>query len=128
MHTGSFGSLMMRLLVIDDEPRIGLTLQLLLDEHDVSVATSGEEAREQIETDTFDAVLCDLMLDDVDGAELAAWIGERRPELDGRVIMMTGGAQTPEGRAAMRALPPERKLDKPFTAAQIRHALECISA
>ncbi len=114
----------MRLLVIDDEPRIGLTLQLLLDEHQVSVATSGLEAREEIERASFDAVLCDLALDDVDGTELAAWISERRPELEGRVIMMTGGALTPQGRALMRALPPERKLDKPFTAAQLREALE----
>ena len=114
----------MRLLVIDDEPRIGLTLQLLLDEHEVCVATSGLEAHAEIEGASFDAVLCDLMLDDADGLELAAWIKERRPELEGRVIMMTGGALTAEGRAQMRALPPEQKLDKPFTSTELRDALE----
>ena len=36
----------MRVLVIDDEPKIGLTLRLLLEEHEVTVATSGSEARE----------------------------------------------------------------------------------
>lgn len=116
----------MRVLVIDDEPRIGVTLRLLLEEHDVTVATSGREAREEIENAVFDAVLCDLMLDDTSGAELARWIGEVRPELAERVVMMTGGAVTQEARALMRSLPPERRLDKPFTAAQIRAVLDAI--
>ncbi len=116
----------MRLLVIDDEPKIGLTLRLLLEEHDVTVATSGSEAKEELEHGAFDAVLCDLMLDDTSGVELARWIRERRPELAERVVVMTGGAITPADRALLRSLPPERCLDKPFTAAQVRAALAAV--
>lgn len=117
----------MRLLVIDDEPRIGLTLRLLLEEHEVIVATSGREAREQLRSASFDAVLCDLMLDDTDGAELTAWIAENVPEMKERVVMMTGGALTEEGRELMRHHPKERWLEKPFSAAQIRAALDRIA-
>ncbi|MCB9594475.1 MAG: response regulator [Sandaracinaceae bacterium] len=113
----------MRLLVIDDEPRIGLTLRLLLEEHEVTVATSGSEAREELEHGAFDAILCDLMLDDTSGVELTSWIREHHPKLAERVVVMTGGAVTAEDRALFRSLPPERRLDKPFTAAQVRAAL-----
>ncbi len=117
----------MRLLVIDDEPRIGLTLRLLLEEHDVTVATSGQEAREHMASASFDAVLCDLMLDDTNGAELSAWIAENAPEMKDRVVMMTGGALTEEGRELMRRHPKDRWLEKPFTAQQIRDALARIA-
>lgn len=117
----------MRLLVIDDEPRIGLTLQLLLEEHDVTVATSGKEAREQLGSAEFDAVLCDLMLDDTSGAELTAWIAENVPAMKERVVMMTGGAITEEARELMRQHPKDRWLEKPFTASQIRAALDRIT-
>ncbi|MBX3270264.1 MAG: response regulator [Sandaracinaceae bacterium] len=118
----------MRLLIIDDEPRIGLTLRLLLEEHEVTVATSGSEAREELEGGAFDAVLCDLALDDTSGAELTRWIREHRPELAERIVLMTGGAITADDRALVRSLPPERRLDKPFTAAQVRAALESLTA
>ncbi len=117
----------MRLLVIDDEPRIGLTLTLLLEEHDVTVATNGQEAREQLGAGSFDAVLCDLMLDDTNGAELTEWIAKNVPEMSERVVMMTGGALTEEAHALMRDHPPERWLEKPFTAQQIRAALDRIA-
>ena len=106
----------MRLLVIDDEPRIGLTLRLLLDEHDVTIATSGEEAREKLEGGAFDAVLCDLMLDDTSGVEINHWIKDHRPDLTDKVVVMTGGAITAADRALVRSLPPGRcppQADKP---------------
>jgi len=117
----------MRLLVIDDEPRIGLTLRLLLEEHDVTVATSDGEARERVEAATYDAVLCDLRLKDGSGAELAEWIEARRPELAGRVVMMTGGSVTDAGAGKLRDLPPERWLEKPFSAERIRAVLDRIA-
>jgi len=117
----------MRLLVIDDEPRIGLTLKLLLAEHEVTVTTTGGEAREQVEAASFDAVLCDLTLGDTSGVELTEWIVTRRPEMAERVVMMSGGAMTPEARDLMRSIPPGRWLEKPFTAAQIRAALDRIA-
>ena len=116
----------MRVLVIDDEPKIGLTLRLLLEEHEVTVATSGSEAREELDRGAFDAVLCDLMLDDTSGAELTRWIREHPPDLSERLVLMTGGAITPDDRALVRSLPPERCLDKPFTAAQVRAALAAL--
>lgn len=117
----------MRLLVIDDEPRIGLTLKLLLEEHDVTVTTTGVQARREVEAASFDAVLCDLKLGDTSGVELTEWIVNRRPEMAERVLLMSGGAMTKEARDLMRSIPRGRWLEKPFTAAQIRDALDRIA-
>lgn len=113
----------MRLLVVDDEPAIGLTLRMLLEEHDVVVACSAREAQEALDEGAYDAVLCDLGLDDMDGAELARWVGEAHPAMAERIVMMSGGALDDAGDAALRALPPERRLNKPFSMAQIRAVL-----
>ena len=108
-----------RVLIVDDEPLIGTTLRMLLDEHHVTVAASGEEAMSRIETEAFDLVLCDLMLDDVAGVELLARVRRVRPELAERVVFMTGGAYTAEAKRFLSSVPRSRRLDKPFSASEV---------
>ncbi|MFK7987920.1 MAG: response regulator [Sandaracinaceae bacterium] len=114
----------LRVLVIDDEPLIGMTLRILLEDHDVTVETSGRAARDRLsEEESFDVILCDLMLDDVSGMQLAAWVQEHRPSLETRLVFMTGGAFTDDARAFMRDVPRERQLEKPFSADEIEELL-----
>lgn len=112
----------LRVLVVDDEPLIATTLQLLLDEHEVRSIGSGVEARDLFHSGAaFDLILCDLALGDLDAIELSAWLEGHRPELLPRLVIMTGGATSPEGDAFLRRLPPGRRLDKPFpTSAVLR--------
>lgn len=117
----------LRILVIDDEPLIGTTLRILLDEHDVRVATSGRQARELLETGAnYDAILCDLMLEETSGIELARWIRDARPELSNRLVLMTGGAFTDEAREFLRSVPSTRRLDKPFSSDEITRILDAL--
>lgn len=104
-----------RLLIVDDEPHLARTLQILLgDEHDVDVVTSGSDARVRLEGDSsFDAILCDLAMGDVSGMDLHAWLAEQHPEAAARMIFMTGGAYTPEARAFLDRVPNPR-VEKPF--------------
>ncbi len=114
----------LRVLVVDDEPLIGMTLRILLDEHDVVLETSGRAARDRLaNAEEFDVILCDLMLEDVSGMQLAAWVKEHRPALEARLIFMSGGAFTDDARAFMRAIPRERQLEKPFSADEIESLL-----
>ncbi|MEQ8726801.1 MAG: response regulator [Sandaracinaceae bacterium] len=113
----------LRVLVVDDEPLIGTTLRILLDDHDVEVVTSGRAAQEVLAEGAFDVVLCDLMLDDLSGMELSAWLDEARPDLKEHVIFMTGGAFTEEARTFLRSVPKGRQLEKPFSAAEIQDLL-----
>ena len=115
----------LRVLVIDDEPLIGTTLRILLDNHDVQVVTSGSAARDLLAGGaSFDVVLCDLMLDDLSGMELARWLAQERPDVAERVIFMTGGAFTAEARDFLRDVPRQRQLEKPFSSEEIHRLLD----
>lgn len=104
-----------RLLIVDDEPSLARTLQILLgDEHDVEVLTSGSAARARLERDQeFDAILCDLSMRDVSGMELHDWLVTHSPASAKRMIFMTGGAYTDEARAFLDRVPNPR-VEKPF--------------
>lgn len=124
---GPMASQRRRVLVVDDEPLIGTTLRILLDEHDVKVVTSGRAARELIAGGAeFDVVLCDLMLDDVSGMELARWIEETNPAMAERMVFMTGGAFTDDARRFLHGIPSARQLEKPFSSDEIQRILRSV--
>ena len=117
----------LRVLVVDDEPLIGTTLRILLDDHEVTVASSGLAARDLLARGGgYDVVLCDLMLTDFSGMDLARWVESARPELKDRLVMMTGGAFTDEARAFLRGVPATRQLEKPFSSDQIMRILRSL--
>lgn len=104
-----------RVLIVDDEPRLGKTLELLLaDAHDVLYARSVDEARALLAREPdVDAILCDLLLDGESGMDLHAWIERAHPLLARRMIFMTGGAYTKAARDFLGRVPNPR-LEKPF--------------
>jgi two-component system KDP operon response regulator KdpE len=63
-----------RILVVDDEPQIRRALRAALaaQAHAVSVAESGSAALDALALGTFDLVILDLGLPDMDGAEVCA--------------------------------------------------------
>jgi CheY-like chemotaxis protein len=80
----------------------------------VEIATSGQDARRRLDNgQSFDVVMCDLMMPEVSGPELHAWVVAHRPELAGRMVFMTGGALTVE-TAAFCERHRERLIAKPF--------------
>ncbi|MDX9723292.1 MAG: ATP-binding protein [Myxococcota bacterium] len=104
-----------RLLVVEDEALLQKTLRRILGaEHEVVCASSGEEAQQLLEADTaFDMVLCDLMMPQMSGMELHAWLLQEAPELVNRMVFMTGGAFTSEASAFLDQVP-NLRLEKPF--------------
>lgn len=84
----------MRLLVVDDEPSISEMLEKLLTAagHKVTTASNGAEALRLFEPGTFDAVLTDCAMPEVNGKELAAMVKRRAPGQP--VIMVTGFGTT----------------------------------
>jgi CheY-like chemotaxis protein/two-component sensor histidine kinase len=113
-----------RLLVIDDEPALVLTLRCLLEQdHDVVTLTDGREAlRRILEDPPYDLVLCDLAMPGLDGADLYEQVRGRRPEVTEKFVFMTGGAYTEKtSRFIERAARP--CLQKPFPIAEIEALL-----
>ena len=80
----------MRILVVDDEPDVLMTVCGLLDAlgHQTECAHSVAEARTRLDADTFDAVLSDVHMPRARGTELAEGLATSHPQLP--VVLMTG--------------------------------------
>jgi signal transduction histidine kinase len=83
-----------RILAIDDEALLLKAYRRMLgDMHDVQTAVGAQEALRVLANDRqFDAILCDLQMPDVSGAELYGTVRLRYPGLADRFIFVTGGA------------------------------------
>ena len=110
-----------RVLVIDDEPRIGKTLRRLLDnEHDVEVLDSGRAAIERIRSGArFEVILCDLMMPDASGMVVHQEISALAADQAARMIFLTGGAFTPLAQEFLARVDNTR-VEKPFSPAELR--------
>lgn len=113
-----------RVLVVDDEPGIRqLIARILRDEHDVEPAASGEEAMARIQASPdYDAIVCDLMMPQMSGMELHAWLQQTAPALAERVIFITGGTFTP-GATDYLAQVRNARLEKPFARSALQEAV-----
>ena len=111
-------------LIVDDEEALGRTLQLGLSSlHHVTVVTSGHEALALIkEGETFDVVLCDLMLPDLPGPDLYDEALNFAPDLASRFVFMTGGAFTDKARDFLQRVP-NKRLEKPFLLTELESVL-----
>jgi len=104
-----------RILVVDDEPRMGKALhRLLAPDHEVTTVQSAKEALALVAGGAgFDVVLCDLMMPGMSGMDLHGELGRAAPELAARMVFMTGGAYTVEAQRFLEQVP-NRRLEKPF--------------
>ncbi|MCP4502030.1 MAG: response regulator [Deltaproteobacteria bacterium] len=117
-----------RILLIDDEPALVRALKRQLREYDVCCAQGGIEALERIrEEDSFDVVLCDLMMPDCTGMDLYDQVFIETPELVQRFIFMTGGVFTDRARDFLDSVNAP-VLEKPFDAHVIRETVSRVAA
>jgi two-component system, NtrC family, response regulator PilR len=109
-----------RILVVDDEPPMCLYISMLLarDGYDVEMANNAAQALQKLESEKFDAVLTDFIMDPTNGEDLARIIKQRRPRQP--VVMVTG-------------FPPRRRstivdayIIKPFSTELLRDTLHDI--
>jgi PAS domain S-box-containing protein len=116
-----------RVLLIDDEELIVRTYKRFLKEYDVVGAVGGKAALEILAKDVdFDVILCDVMMPSVDGPMVFARVSEIAPDLVPRILFCSGGAFTTRVRAFLEQIP-NKVLDKPVTANQLRAAIHKIA-
>ena len=117
-----------RLLIVDDEIMFHKALRRTLGaEYEVSVATSAREALEAIARESFDVMLSDLMMPEMNGMELYDEIVRLAPALARRVIFLSGGAFTEGSRAFLERIE-NPVLDKPFQLAVLKSTLAAVIA
>jgi PAS domain S-box-containing protein len=119
-----------RILVVDDEEFVrDVVCAILEDDHEVVSVDSGRGARALIEHDRrFDLILCDLMMPDISGIELHAWLTENHSDLALRLAFITGGVFTRGTEAYLKGLS-NRIIQKPFNRATLTQvARELIAA
>jgi DNA-binding response OmpR family regulator len=116
---------MITVLVVDDEPivREVVVRYLRREGYRTLEASSGERARELLESDKASLVVLDLMLPGMDGLQLCRWIRER---FDLPVIMLTARSEEAD-RIVGLELGADDYVTKPFSprelAARVRTVL-----
>ena len=112
------------ILLVDDEPGIAKVLPRLLrrDGHTVDTAANGRLALEMLQEHTYDLILCDLRMPELDGPGLYRALEQQYPQLCRRFLFLTGDILSPDVQAflAQSGVP---RLTKPFSAAAVRHAI-----
>ena len=104
-----------RVLVIDDDPRMASSLELVLSHaHDVDCFTRASDALRRLDTgQRYDAIVCDVMMPEMSGMDFHAALARTQPELANQIIFLTGGAFTLPAREFLGRISNPR-LDKPF--------------
>jgi two-component system NtrC family sensor kinase len=88
-------------LLIDDELSMQRALKRLLQRrgYDVTTATNGLEGLEALEEGSYEVILCDMRMPDLDGPGFYREIEQHHPHLRSRIIFLTGDILSPEAQA-----------------------------
>jgi PAS domain S-box-containing protein len=120
------GSGKRRALIVEDEAPIRTLLARLVGRRDYEIveASSCEEAKAACAAHTFDLVLCDVRLNDGNGADILRCLRERQPGLGRRFVFVTGDIGAVSANEREYADMPV--LMKPFTASDLDQLLASV--
>jgi len=110
-----------RVLVVDDEPRIGSAIARILDPaHDVTSVYTAHDAIARLERgEQYDVILCDILMPQMSGFDLYHSLQQIAPQFVSRIIFMTGGPFSTRGAGFLDSVPNAR-LEKPFSPEALR--------
>lgn len=118
----------LRVLVIDDEEIYARSLCMLLGiDHDVTFASDAGRALSLLcAGESFDVVLCDLMMGGISGMDLHEALASVQPAIVPRIVFLTGGATNERARAFLER-DDIRCLDKPVPLATLRSTIHAVA-
>lgn len=113
-----------RILVIDDDPQVNALIVRVLERagYSVHAEQNPETALDRLSRESFDAVICDLLMPGLNGMELYEKLIARNPALVQRLIFITGDATRPTTHAFLEGSGRPYVL-KPFTPKQLLEVL-----
>jgi signal transduction histidine kinase/CheY-like chemotaxis protein len=114
----------LQVLVAEDNPVNQRVIVLFLEKlgHRADVATDGRAALRAMEDRSYDVVLMDMQMPDMDGLETTRLIHDRWPQGRPRIIGVTANAVTGD-RELCLAAGMDDYLSKPFSMDELAHAL-----
>jgi two-component system response regulator HydG len=113
----------LRLLIVDNEAAHARAMTESLEKigYKCEVATRGPDAAKLIERETFDIIITDMVMNDVDGMQILGLARQRLPDCE--VVLVTGHASVPLAVEAMQK-GAFNFLEKPITPARLRAIVE----
>ncbi|MDP9151365.1 MAG: response regulator [Myxococcota bacterium] len=113
-----------RVLVVDDDVLVAESLRRVLsDEFTVSAVTMPQAALDRLAGgDSFDVILCDVMMPVMNGIELRQRVLAVVPEQAARMVFITGGILVPQVRALLESVP-NAWLEKPIDLEGLRELI-----
>jgi len=116
-----------KVLLVDDEEDFLDTLSERMRTRDMEVATatSAQEALKKVEEESYDAVVLDLAMPEMNGLGALKAIRKKRPEI--QVILLTGHASLEKGIEAMK-LGAMDFLEKPADLAELTEKIKSAQA
>jgi len=114
------------ILLIEDEPSVTAFVRAALERHGYTVvpASSGAEGLAHLTDRSFGGVISDIRMPGaINGAEVHEWIREHRPELQHRMILMSGDTANSKTQAllANSGIP---CIEKPFRVEKLISVVE----
>ena len=114
------------ILLIEDEPSVTAFVRAALERHGYTVvpASSGAEGLERLVDGSFGGVISDIRMPGaINGAEVHEWIRNHRPELQQRLILMSGDTANSKTQAllANSGIP---CIEKPFRVEKLISVVE----
>jgi DNA-binding NtrC family response regulator len=126
MTTPAVQRAVLPVLLIEDEPSIMALVTATLERngYDVVCIESGAEALRLLEKGQFLGVVSDMRTPGgVDGAQVHTWITANRPDLENKVVIITGDYANEETVSTLRKIG-ALYLEKPFRVQDLISAVE----
>jgi CheY-like chemotaxis protein len=105
MKTEASTPAMAPILLIEDESSVSAFVRAALERRGYSIvsAQSGEEGLRRLQAGTFAGVISDIrMPGEMNGADVHHWIRRHRPELQARIILISGDTANSETQWLLR--------------------------
>lgn len=114
-----------RILLVEDEPSLRLTLgdRLVAEGYSVTTAEDGETGLAELAAETFDLAILDVMLPGIDGFEVCREL--RRRGLGLPVLMLTARSEVVDKVVGLK-LGADDYLTKPFETAELMARIEAL--
>jgi CheY-like chemotaxis protein len=71
---------------------------LVAEGHEVDIAGNGRTALAQIERSSYDLIVSDLRMPELDGVELCRWLERERPQEASKMLFLTGNTDAVQYR------------------------------